>query len=61
MQKGVILVRSSRTGSGVVPADPNYPGLLGDSLNPAKARILLMLALSLTQDPGQIQTYFREY
>jgi L-asparaginase len=61
MKKGVIVVRSSRTGSGFIPADPNYPGLLGDSLNPAKARILLMLALTKTQSPEEIQAYFHEY
>lgn len=61
MQKGVVVVRSSRTGSGIVPADPSYPGLLGDSLNPAKARILLMLALSQTQDSAKIQEYFHEF
>lgn len=61
MKQGVILVRSSRTGSGIVPADPSYPGLLGDSLNPAKARILLMLALSKTQSLDTVQTYFHEF
>jgi L-asparaginase/Glu-tRNA(Gln) amidotransferase subunit D len=32
-----------------------------DSLNPQKARILLMLALTQTKDVKQIQSYFNEY
>jgi L-asparaginase len=30
-------------------------------LLPAKCRILLMLALTKTQDPKEIQRYFNEY
>ncbi|MCS5781190.1 type II asparaginase [Klebsiella pneumoniae subsp. pneumoniae] len=37
--------------SGVVPPDDSQPGLVADSLNPAKARILLMTALTQTKDP----------
>lgn len=59
--QGVVIVRSSRTGSGFVPADPAYLGLLGDSLNPQKARILLMLALTVTQDPSRIQEMFHTF
>ena len=58
---GVVVVRSTRTGSGIVPPDTQQPGLVADSLNPAKARILLMLALSKTQDPALIQDYFHHY
>ncbi len=61
MDQGVIVVRSSRTGSGFVPFDPAYPGLVADSLNPQKARILLMLALTITKDPKQIQEIFHTY
>jgi L-asparaginase len=32
--------------------------ILADDLNPQKARILLMLALSATKDPKGIQKYF---
>ncbi|SQC42209.1 L-asparaginase, type II [Klebsiella pneumoniae] len=32
-----------------------------DSLNPAKARILLMTALTQTKDPQLIQQYFHTY
>lgn len=52
---GTIVVRSSRTGGGFVPDDPAYVGLTGDDLNPQKARILLMLALTVTHDPARIQ------
>lgn len=38
---GIVVVRASRTGSGVAPVDDSQPGLVADSLNPAKARILL--------------------
>ncbi|SQC43703.1 L-asparaginase, type II [Klebsiella pneumoniae] len=44
-----MVVRASRTGSGVVPPDDSQPGLVADSLNPAKARILLMTALTQTK------------
>lgn len=60
-KKGIVVVRTSRTGSGVVPEDDSQPGLVGDSLNPAKARILLMTALTQTHDPKLIQQYFHQY
>ena len=34
---------------------------VSDSLNPQKARVLLMLALTRTSDPKQIQKFFYEY
>src|SRR5476651_348544 len=58
---GIIVVRASRTGSGVVPPDAEQPGLVADSLNPAKARILLMTALTQTHNPELIQQYFHTY
>jgi L-asparaginase len=60
-QAGIVVVRASRTGSGVVPPDDSQPGLVADSLNPAKARILLMTALTQTKDPLLIQQYFHTY
>ena len=60
-QAGIVVVRASRTGSGVVPPDDSQPGLVADSLNPAKARILLMTALTQTKDPQLIQQYFHTY
>lgn len=61
ISKGVVVVRSSRTGSGYVPEDDSYLGLLGDNLNPQKARILLMLALTVTSEPAKIQQIFDTY
>lgn len=64
-QAGIIIVRSTRTGSGtVIPAEQSYTeaGFLnGDSLNPQKCRILLQLALMNTSDRQQIQQLFYEY
>lgn len=59
--KGVVVVRSTRTGNGIVPPDDGQPGLVSDSLNPAKSRILLMLALTKTNNPAVIQAYFHSY
>jgi L-asparaginase len=63
-EKGVVVVQSSRAGSGRV-ARRTYlksHNMVGaDNLNPQKARVLLMLALTKTADPDQIQTYFNEY
>ncbi|WP_411545791.1 type II asparaginase [Klebsiella pneumoniae] len=60
-QAGIVVVRASRTGSGVVPPDDSQPGLVADSLSLAKARILLMTALTQTKDPQLIQQYFHTY
>ena len=64
-QAGIIIVRSTRTGSGtVIPAEQSYKeaGFLnGDSLNPQKCRILLQLALMKTSDRQQIRQMFYEY
>lgn len=61
VDKGVIVVRSSRTGSGYIPEDPAYIGLLGDNLNPQKARILLMLALTVTNKPERVQQMLHQF
>jgi len=58
---GIVVVRSSRTGGGSVPVDSAQPGLVSGTLNPAKARILLMTALTKTNDPVQIQQFFNQY
>ncbi|MEJ7812746.1 MAG: asparaginase [Gemmatimonadaceae bacterium] len=68
-EKGVIVVISSRTGSGRVPvgAADSAPSSgrgatvgAGD-LNPQKARILLMLALAAGYDAAKIADAFRKY
>ena len=62
---GIVIVRSTRVGSGtVIPAEQSYTDagfLNGDSLNPQKCRILLQLALLRTTDPRKIQQMFYEY
>jgi L-asparaginase len=64
-QKDIVIVRSSRVGNGMVVAgskrwtDEKF--LDGDTLNPQKARILLQLALTKTNDLAEIQRMFNEY
>jgi L-asparaginase len=50
---------AGRTGGASGPAGP--PAVAVQHLLPAKCRILLMLALTRTQDPKEIQRYFNEY
>ncbi|WP_392552952.1 type II asparaginase [Orbus wheelerorum] len=61
LDAGIVVVRASRTGNGVVSESNIEPGIASDSLNPAKARILLMTALTQTRDPKLIQQYFHNY
>ncbi|MFJ5671302.1 type II asparaginase [Bacillus safensis] len=64
VKKDVVLVRSSRTGNGIVThekTDDEHHFVSSDSLNPQKARILLMLALSKTKDPVKVQSYYEQY
>lgn len=65
VKKGITVVLSSRTGSGVVCpniAQWREAGFIeGRSLNPQKARILLQLALTKTSDPKEIARMFEEY
>ena len=59
-----VLVRSSRVGNGRVTPTAEYDDLNvipSDTLNPQKARILLMLALTRTTDPREIRRIFSEY
>jgi len=63
-QAGVIVVQSTRVGSGRVYAlDPaRQAGFIGaDNLNPQKARVLLSCALSVTQDKDEIARIFATY
>lgn len=58
------LVRSSRVGNGRITPTAEYDALNvipSDTLNPQKARILLMLALTKTSDPKEIRRMFSEY
>ncbi|UVK57052.1 asparaginase [Mesorhizobium sp. AR02] len=63
VKRGLVFVRSSRANSGIVARndelDDDALGFVtADSLNPQKARILLMLALTQTCDPTKIQELF---
>jgi len=65
-KSGVVVVRSSRVGSGIVyrnnEVDDDKLGLVASGeLSPGKSRVLLQLALTKTKDPRAIQTYFDEY
>ena len=59
-----VIVRSSRVGNGRVTPTAEYDamGIIpSDTLNPQKARILLMLALTKTGDVKEIRRIFAEY
>ncbi|WP_276206424.1 type II asparaginase [Helicobacter pylori] len=62
-QMGVVIVRSSRVGSGEITSgeidDKTF--ITSDNLNPQKARVLLQLALTKTNDKAKIQEMFEEY
>lgn len=66
LKKGIVVVRSARVGSGIIARngeanDDKYGFVSSDNLNPQKARILLMLALTKTNDVKEIQQMFWEY
>jgi L-asparaginase len=66
VEKGVVVVIATRTGSGRVAARTRGGAsqplqIHGEDLPPVKARILLMLALTRTQDASVIQRMFTEY
>lgn len=63
---GILVVRSSRVPTGPTTLydevdDEKYEFVASWELNPQKARVLLMLALTKTNDWRQIQQYFEEY
>jgi L-asparaginase len=58
---GIPVVLSNRGGRGRIPVNEDDPYVQGDSLVPHKARILLMLGLTKTQDPVKLQRMFNEY
>jgi len=64
--KGVQIVRASRTGSGVVvrnaeQPDDKYDWIVTDDQLPQKARILMALALTQTNDTKALQEVFWKY
>jgi L-asparaginase len=64
-QKGIVIVRASRCGSGCVP--PSNPlwqeaGFVrADNLNAQKARVLLQVALTKYKEPSDIAAVFEKY
>ena len=65
-KQGIQVVRSSRVPTGPTTLDnevddERYQFIASQQLNPHKARILLMLALTQTNDWKKIQEYFNEY
>ncbi|MBX5492042.1 MAG: asparaginase [Chloroflexi bacterium] len=62
--RGVVVVQSSRVGSGRVVRSPGVRQrgwVAADNLVPWKARLLLQLGLTRTRDPDQLQRLFDEY
>jgi len=73
-KKGVFVVTTTRAGSGRIaagrggrggaagpPPEESRRRIAGEDLAPVKARVLLMLALTRTSDPAEIQRMFTEY
>jgi len=63
-RRGVVVVQASRTGSGRVARTPNLRSrsiVAAGDLRPWKARVLLMLALTVSRDAEQVQQIFDEY
>jgi L-asparaginase len=67
VKKGIVIVRSSRVPSGRVTQfnqvfdDKKLGTIAANDHNPQKARILLMLALTVTKDKDKIQEMFLNY
>jgi len=64
LKAGIIVVYSSRAGSGRVirRTKMRESGIVAaDNLNPQKARVLAMLALTRTADPDEVQRIFDTY
>ena len=66
VQKGVVVVRSSRVATGSVGRnveldDDKLGFIASDELNPQKSRVLLALALLKPRDPAALQKLFYSY
>lgn len=65
VSNGIVVVRSSRVGHGIVfeskVFDPNAITIPSNTLSSQKARVLLMLALSKTNNIETIRGFFNEY
>ena len=65
-EKGTVIAETYPTGSHVAPThvpttQDTHQIVAVKHLNPLKARILLMLALTKTTDPSEVQTIFDQY
>ena len=63
-RRGVLIVFSSRAGSGRVLLRTTFRErgiVVADNLSPQKARVLAMLALTVTDDVGAVQRMFDQY
>jgi L-asparaginase len=66
-RSGVVVVRASRIAAGVVTRNTGHVDddaldfVVADDLSPQKARILLMLGLTRTREPRELQRMFRTY
>jgi L-asparaginase/Glu-tRNA(Gln) amidotransferase subunit D len=60
---GIPIVVTSRVPQGRIVSAPNYkfPAIVSNGQQDNKARILLMLALTKTSEPAQIQRIFDTY
>ena len=59
VDEGTVFVTTTRTGSGAI-YDDGTPGVIGGlDLTPQKARVLLQLALTFTDDAEQVRTWFQ--
>ena len=64
VRDGVVVMQSTRAGSGRTFKGKRLRDagiLIADNLTPQKARLLLMLALTVTQDPAEIERIFLSY
>lgn len=58
LKRGIVVVVSTRTGSGRVPVGNGSDFIGSGDLNPQKARVLLSLVLTKTSDPAEVTRYF---
>ena len=64
IKNGVVIIYSTRAGSGRVLRRKSMIDasiISADNLNPQKARVLAMLALTKTTDTEEIQRFFDTY
>ena len=65
-RRGIPVVRATRVPDGAVLRNAGMPDddigtIAADTHSPEKARVLLMLALTVTRDPRKIQNFFWQY